>query len=570
MKVFLGPICLIVLLIPSLKADKFQEYEDELVQISPANEIFIHLCSSKWFKNRDTTTWYKNDSNIPISVEQGSRIHQFQDKLWFVPAHVEDSGHYYCVLRNSTYFFKLKINLKFVENDPNLCYSTQVVFPQKLPMGQRGQLVCPKLFLNENHGFPTVEWYKDCKPLLLDNVTYFGEKNKLILMKVTEEHKGKYSCQAFYRHLDKQYRMTRVIEFTPVVKAIMTAPLIISPVNETVEVELGSQIQLICNVTDSTGMGSFFWQWNGSTIPEEDQVLVEDYQIMKLQGSKKQIIIYLNISQVERKFYLYPFTCKATNWLGYSVAYVQFVHPVREFQMHVIGVFIMLTVLITCSIFTYKFFKIDIVLWYRDFCYVFLPKKASDEKIYDAYILYPKTLQEGSSTTSDIFVFKVLPEVLEKQCGYNLFIYGRDDYIGEDIVEVVYENIKKSRRLIIILVQDALEFSWMGSTSEEQIAMYSALIQDGMKVILLELEKIQDYKEMSESIKFIRQKHRAIRWSGNFTEKSLSPKTRFWKNVRYHMPAQPKVPLSTHNFLSIATTPNSVGKSPGELRVPLG
>lgn len=56
---------------------------------------------------------------------------------------------------------------------------------------------------------------------------------------------------------------------------------------------------------------------------------------------------------------------------------------------------------------------------------------ASDGKTYDAYILYPKTLGEGSISNSDIFVFKVLPEVLENQCGYKLFIYGRDDNVGE-------------------------------------------------------------------------------------------------------------------------------------------
>lgn len=56
---------------------------------------------------------------------------------------------------------------------------------------------------------------------------------------------------------------------------------------------------------------------------------------------------------------------------------------------------------------------------------------ASDGKTYDAYILYPKTLGDGATSHSDAFVFRILPEVLEKQCGYKLFIYGRDDYPGE-------------------------------------------------------------------------------------------------------------------------------------------
>ncbi|KAM6178220.1 interleukin-1 receptor type 1 [Rhynchocyon petersi] len=570
MKVLLRLVCLKALLISSLKADKCEEFEEKIIQISPANEMFFHLCPSKWFKTRDTAIWYKNDSKTPISMKQESRVHQFQDKLYFVPAHVEDSGYYNCVLRNSTYCFRVKIILRFVENEPNLCYSTQVLFPQKLPVGQRGQIVCPKLFNDENNKLPVIQWYKDCKPLLPDNVMFVQEKKKLIF-NVTEEHKGRYSCHAFYTYLGKQYPMSRVIEFTPIVPLIVTAPVIMSPTNETVEMELGSQTQLVCNVTDATNSGNSFWQWNGSVITDKDPVLVEDFLIMKSQDSNKQTIVILNISEVRKEFYLYPFTCKAINWVGKSEAYVQFVHPVPAFQNYVIGVFTMLAVAITCSIFVYKFFKVDIVLWYRDSCYDFLSEKASDGKLYDAYILYPKTPEEGSTSNSDIFVFKILPEVLEKQCGYSLFIYGRDNYVGEDIVEVIDENIKKSRRLIIILVRDAVESSWMGSsTCEEQIAMYRALIKDGIKVILLELEKIQDYKKMSESIKFIKQKHRAILWSGDFTEQSQSAKTKFWKNVRYHMPAKQKMSSSTHNLLYPAVTPNSMDKTQREVHVPLG
>lgn len=69
---------------------------------------------------------------------------------------------------------------------------------------------------------------------------------------------------------------------------------------------------------------------------------------------------------------------------------------------------------------------------------------ASDGKTYDAYILYPKTLEEGSTSNSDIFVFKVLPEVLEKQCGYKLFIYGRDDYVGEGM-----NIMERSKNLVL-------------------------------------------------------------------------------------------------------------------------
>lgn len=139
-----------------------------------------------------------------------------------------------------------------------------------------------------------------------------------------------------------------------------------------------------------------------------------------------------------------------------------------------------------------------------------------------------------------------------------------------DIVEVTNENIKKSRRLIIILVRETSGLSWLGSSSEEQIAMYNALVQDGIKIILLELEKIQDYEKMPESIKFIKRKHGALRWSGDSRKGPQSAKTRFWKNVRYRMPVQRQLPSSKCQLLSPATRPDSKEKLQGEVHVPLG
>ncbi|KAL2774325.1 interleukin-1 receptor type 1 isoform 2 precursor [Daubentonia madagascariensis] len=542
MKVSLRLVCFIAVLISSLEADKCKEREERINLVSSANEIDVRSCPLNPNENKGTIIWYKNDSKTPISTAQSSRIHQYKNKLWFVPAKVEDSGHYYCAVRNSSYCLKIKISAKFVENEPNLCYSAEAIFTQKLPLAGDGGLVCPYLefFKDENNELPKIQWYKDCKPLLLDNVHFSGVTNKLIVMNVAEEHRGNYTCHASYTYLGKQYPITRVIEFITLEENRPVRPVIVSPANETMEVDLGSRIQLICNVT-----GQFsdivYWKWNGSVIDEDDPVLGEEYYPVENPSDKKRntLITVLNVSEVESRFYLYPFTCLAKNTYGINVAYIQLIHPVPDFQKHMIGIFVMLTVVIMCSVFIYKIFKIDIVLWYRDACYDILPKK-------------------------------VLPEVLEKQCGYKLFIYGRDDYVGEDIVEVINENIKKSRRLIIILVRETSCFGWLDSSSEEQIAMYNALIQDGIKVVLLELEKIQDYEKMPESIKFIKRKHGAIRWSGDFTEGPQSAKTRFWKKVRYHMPVQPRSSSAKHQLLSLATRPNSKEKLQREVHLPLG
>ncbi|XP_031223185.1 interleukin-1 receptor type 1 isoform X1 [Mastomys coucha] len=574
MKVLLGLICLIVPLL-SLETDKCTEYPNHIILFLSVNEIDVRKCPLTPNKmHGDIITWYKNDSKTPISVDRDSRIHQHNEHLWFVPTKVEDSGYFYCIVRNSTHCLKTKVTVNVLENDPGLCYNTQVSFPQRFHIARDGRLVCPylNLFKDENNELPKVQWYKNCTLLPLDNnVSFFGVKEQLLVRNVTEEHSGNYMCRISYTYQGKQYPVTRVIQFITIEEIKRDKPVIESPRNGTMEADLGSTLQLTCNVT-----GQFtdlvYWKWNGSEIEWDDPVLAEDYQFMEHPSAQRKytLITVLNISEVRSQFYHSPFICVVKNTNILESAYVLLINPVPDFKNYLIGGFITLTATIICCVCIYKVFKVDIVLWYRDSFSGFLPSKASDGKTYDAYVLYPKTFGEGSFSNLDTFVFKLLPEVLEGQFGYKLFIYGRDDYVGEDIIEVTNENVKKCRRLIIILMRDMGGFSWLGQSSEEQIAIYSALIREGIKIVLLELEKIQDYEKMPESIQFIKQKHGVICWSGDFKERPQSAKTRFWKNLRYQMPAQRRSLLSQHHLRTLDPVLGTKEKLPAETHLPLG
>lgn len=70
-----------------------------MILVSSAYEIDVRSCPLNPNEKKGTINWYKNDSNTPISTERDSRVHQHKDKLWFVPAEVEDSGQYYCAVR---------------------------------------------------------------------------------------------------------------------------------------------------------------------------------------------------------------------------------------------------------------------------------------------------------------------------------------------------------------------------------------------------------------------------------------------------------------------------------------
>ena len=79
--------------------DKCEEREEEVILVSSAHEIDARSCPLILSEHKGPIIWYKNDGKTPVSTERDSRIHQHKDKLWFVPAEVEDSGYYYCAVR---------------------------------------------------------------------------------------------------------------------------------------------------------------------------------------------------------------------------------------------------------------------------------------------------------------------------------------------------------------------------------------------------------------------------------------------------------------------------------------
>lgn len=54
-----------------------------------------------------------------------------------------------------------------------------------------------------------------------------------------------------------------------------------------------------------------------------------------------------------------------------------------------------------------------------------------DGKLYDAYVAYPSKCDDGYSNDVETFAIQTLPQVLEKACGYKLFIAGRDCQPGQ-------------------------------------------------------------------------------------------------------------------------------------------
>lgn len=103
-----------------------------------------------------------------------------------------------------------------------------------------------------------------------------------------------------------------------------------------------------------------------------------------------------------------------------------------------------------------------------------------------------------------------------------------------DKASAIEKRIQKSRRLIILLTHQLLnckEFAY-----DQHVALYNALIQNNTKVILLEMERMETYETLQESLKYIIKKQGTVKWKEQHTVHPQSSNSKFWKRVRYLMP----------------------------------
>ncbi|XP_016062659.1 PREDICTED: interleukin-1 receptor-like 2 [Miniopterus natalensis] len=482
-------------------------------------------------------TWHKYPGGIPVSQSRSSRIYQDQTWILFLPVAPGDSGIYQCVINDTNMCPQIHLNLTVLEK--HWCNSSRDSqmnvsgdYKQILHVGKDESLTC-HLNFPKSFDVDSIKWYKDCKKVKGGRFTHW--KLKLSVSDVSAEDGGDYACEARLSHAGRQYSVSHRI-------AVSVAenfgdgrriPSIIYPINNTIEAQLGSALVVNCNITDTRDNTNLRCWKVGTTLVDvyyqESRRIQEGNETQVSSKEENFYTVSISFSEVRMEDYGHPFTCHA----GVSAAYFILRPPVPDFRAHLIGGLLALAgaavfVVCVCSV-----LRIDIALWYRSAFHS--AETVEDGKLYDAYVLYPKPPHGRQCPTVATLALQALPEVLERQCGYKLFIFGRDEFPGQAVANVIDENVKLCRRLIII-VPESLSFDLLKNMPEEQIAVYNALIQDGMKVILIEVERVKNYTSMPESIQYIKQKHGSVQWSRDFTEESWCAKAKFWKKVRYRMP----------------------------------
>ncbi|CAG5865295.1 unnamed protein product [Menidia menidia] len=516
-------------------------------------------------------TWYNARTKTQMSNETG-RVLVLQETLWFLNVTMDDNGEYVTILRTPSRCY-MQSTLLVVE----LPAAGQCERPRKadqtLTKGASDMLSCP----------------------LQDVITKLDNKTKMTVKSVGFQDGGTYTCTLSFQLGGVTGSVSETIEAT-VEDEYYKVPQLHEPANGTVKAEMGSNLTKKCLIyVLGTGRPFIDILWkvkdefildknSSSHIYTSDQRWWKDNTSEGLWSERLLTITDLRAEDLHLNY-----TCQAHSSRGTPEGYFTLLPTDPDAMTPIGSVFGSMMVLFVISVAVYYSFRIDIVLWFRRACPVLYTNKDLDGKRYDAYVAYPQPGAMGFTEEVERFALQTLPQVLEKACGYKLFIAGRDSLPGLSVVDCVEENIQASRRFLLLygastfssrrhashnnnnVCKDGSQDGDEGRPDSRQqmecvAAMHRALLEGSLKVVLVELEEISPAQLalFPESVRHLREKQGAVclwkslrrrkRWrtctEGREDEEkggkdspllsSLPPSCRFWKEMRYHMPVRGK------------------------------
>ncbi|XP_045910618.1 interleukin-1 receptor type 1-like isoform X2 [Micropterus dolomieu] len=420
----------------------------------------------------------KHNLSLPTGVEVRDGL------LWFLPVQMSHHGSYTCEKSDKTRLLQMRFGVSVSSEEcpdpPEIISITQ---------GVSGGLPCKQREIFRLNNTRNIRWMKDCHPVEQQGEPISVDKNGFMRLPVASERDaGKYTCLVDISLDGRKYTAARSIQLTinnDLVDTVAAEPEVVFPQQEVVIVEVGTRAELKClayiGFSDDNDT-QMYWTVNETYI-EDHKELYESWKYTHNRG-RVYGLSTLSISKVLRQFLNVPIHCIIENLAGMNVGLVWLQEADRSALYTTVA--LGLTAFLAILAAAFLFFKVDLVLAYRKLLRHFPKQQAPDGKLYDAYVsfLHPDTM---SSDETASLALQILPEVLEKQHGYSLYIRGRDDCPGED-----------------------------GPV---------------------------DYSCLPESLRYIKRKQGALEWKkpslGAQKLTKLRSNRNFWKNLRYQMPSVP-------------------------------
>ncbi|XP_032385382.1 interleukin-1 receptor-like 1 [Etheostoma spectabile] len=523
---------------------KCKDMENASYTLSEGEAFYFEPSEVASGLSNEEITWYKNEIEN-ITTDKNENVHYRGEGLFFLNLLPENSGTYTAWEKappGNCYKYDVEVNVVKPSQMKDLLYGEikNSDTNKRIPCPNPVKKTCQKL-----KGKFT--WKKDNKPL------QGHHKDDLWINNATKDDEGIYTCICTWTYNGKQYNSSASRELKVEEKVAIREIMILSPIDEEQLADEGVGLKLNCSIFCGTTKESdcdASWMVDGLPFHQLNGYNQTTNTIIDNSSRNTISTAILTIEKVSANHFKTEFKCIGQGMFKASATLTlrrrESVIPLVTGAVCVLFFVVSAAVLVKC-------FAIDLILFFRP--YFPLSSYNKDGKVYDAYVVYHmQSMDKATEDTLCQFVTQILPSVLEKKCGYRLFIHGRDDVPGEDRLELVEERMKQSRRLMVILTpgsgselqstdqrhaapQNAVigEFDW-------QVGLHHALFQREMSVILVQLGDTgpQEYTHLSAGLQHLILKSAPIKWPEG-SRGAAAWNSRFWKRVRYLMPAIPAI-----------------------------
>ncbi|XP_077393751.1 interleukin-1 receptor type 1-like [Festucalex cinctus] len=522
-------------------------------------------------------TWFRQSSGddlVVIPSNESERIHHHGGALFLLNVTAEDGG-FYTARQNlsdnacENSYVEIQVLEASYLDDKRHFYGTWAVSTKR-----RRLVVCPdpvaKICRRLNGTF---SWYKN------DTLLIGQQKVSMWLHNIMAEDEGVYTCVCTWTHAGYSYTSSGSWEIVTGSESIVSVKLcllglhlktgaepissdllILSPKEEEeIHTDEGVELRLNCSVYCGINMDdscSAQWKVDGKDVERDGYT--QNKSVHTSQPSQKTFATaILTIAKVSSRDFRKDFKCIGSNgfcpaaWRSLSLQHRGTLTAVWRTAVCVVLLCVSAGLLI-------KVFMVDITLLLRPY----LPLAACDEatKRYDALVLLETPAagqhQEGEQFSERppegavghmLAFMEQLVSVLEEACRFRLFVPHRDNLPGGDHIEQIQQTIEQSRRLILVLAprpessnQELDSSPHFVTPHDWQVALHHVLTQPKMAVIVIQVGQAGTgkYAHLPPSLRHLLAKSAPLRWSLE-SHGAATRHSRFWKNVRYLMPATP-------------------------------
>ncbi|XP_028446556.1 interleukin-1 receptor-like 1 [Perca flavescens] len=488
--------------------------------------------------------WYKNETE-KIPTDKNKNVHYHGEALFFLNLLPENSGNYTAWETDPSsgkcYKYDVEVNVVNSSHMMNYGEIKNSDMNKMIPCPDPVKKTCQRLK-------GKFRWNKDNKAL------QGHHQDALWIDNASKDDEGIYTCICTWTYNGKEYNSSASKELKVEDKVAYRDLEIISPKNKEQLADEGVGIKLKCSVycgTTKISDCNASWMVDGIPFCPINGYNQTTKTVTENTSRKTSSTAILTIEKVSAKDFKTEFKCIGKGLFGKVSATLTLKRRESIIPLVIGAVCVLLFVVLAAVL--VKCFAIDLTLFFRS--YFPLSSYNKDGKVYDAYVVYH--MQSMDKATDDAlcqFITKVLPSVLEEKCGYRLFINGRDDIPGEDRLELVEERMTQSRRLMVILTPGsgselqsrdqcpASPHNSMIGGYDWQVGLHHALFQREMSVILVQLGDTgpQGYTHLPAGLQHLILQSAPIKWPEGSCG-AAAWNSRFWKRVRYLMPAIPAI-----------------------------